>query len=62
MKKLKEVKKHNPNVREIPLRARANAEEMRKILARAVKFTGGDVSKWLRYAAMNHTPKKEDLE
>ncbi len=35
--------------------------EKKKIVALAKKYAGGNVSLWLRYAAMNCKPRKIDL-
>lgn len=53
MTKIKTVKLPNPHTRKIPLPCRVNAEEMRKILAMAQKYTGGNVSEFVRYATLN---------
>jgi len=62
MKKLKEEKKINPHVRKIIQTVRVNPEEMKQLLARAHAHTGGDVSKWIRHAALKYKPTKEELE
>lgn len=35
--------------------------ERRMIQARADKYTGGNVSEWIRYAAINLEPRIQDL-
>ena len=37
-------------------------EDLEKIKALADKYAQGNLSAWIRYAAVNHTPKKSDLE
>jgi hypothetical protein len=61
-KKLKPTKKPNPNARKIVVPFKVNAEEMRVLLARAGGFTSGNVSEWVRYAALNFVPNKKDFE
>jgi hypothetical protein len=53
MTKLKTPKLPNPHARKIPLPCRVNSDEMRKILAMAQKYTGGNVSEFVRYAVLN---------
>lgn len=60
--KLKPEIKNNPNVRSIVITVRVNAEEMRNLLTKAALYTKRDVSKWLRFSALKHKPRKEDLE
>lgn len=36
--------------------------EIKTIEANALLFAGGNVSAWLRYAAMNYKPKKGELK
>jgi hypothetical protein len=57
--KLKIPKIPNPHARKIPLPCRVNAEEMRKILSAAHKYTGGNVSEYVRYAVLNFRVKGE---
>jgi hypothetical protein len=59
---LKQTKAPNPNLRKIVLDVRVNAEEMRTILARAHGLTKGNVSEWLRFAALNFKPTKKDFQ
>ena len=42
----------NPFARKIPLPCRVNADEMRQILARAQRFTEGNVSAYVRVKAL----------
>lgn len=60
--KLKPTKKQNPHTRAIVVPFKVNAEEMRELLARANAYTQGNVSEWVRYAALKHKPAKEDLD
>jgi hypothetical protein len=62
MSKLKKNKKQNPYARKITVPFKVNADEMRAILSNAHTFTKGNVSEWVRYAAMNCKPAKGDLE
>lgn len=62
MKSLKNDKKPNPYVRKIVLPIKVNSEEMRKILLHAGAFTKGNVSAWVRYAALNFKPAKGDFQ
>lgn len=41
---------------------KANSEEIKKIKENADKYAGGNVTAWIRYAAMNCIPKSQDLE
>lgn len=34
---------------------------LKKLNAKAKKYTGGNLSLWLRYAGENHIPKRKDL-
>lgn len=61
-KKLKPTKKPNPNARKIVVPFKVNAEEMKTLLARAHGFTKGNISEWVRYAALNFVPSKKDLD
>lgn len=53
----------NPYARKIPLPCRVNAEEMRQIVAKAFSYNGGNVSQYVRDAALawnsNHVRKKK---
>jgi len=51
----------NPHTRDIPLRSRANTAEMQAILTNAHVYTAGDISKWLREAAINYKPAAKKL-
>ena len=62
MKKLKATAKPNPYARKIVQTFKVNSEEMKTILARAHGFTDGNISEWLRYAAIHFCPKKEDFQ
>lgn len=62
MKKLKPTKPPNPDVRHIVITLRVNAKEMRELLARAHGFTGGSISEWMRFSALNHKPLKSHFE
>lgn len=48
-----------PGARKIHAACRLNVREMALIRSYAVAYTNGDVSKWLRFAALNHTPNKK---
>lgn len=41
---------------------KANREERNAIKANAKKFARGNVSEWVRYAAINFKPRSEDLK
>lgn len=62
MKKLKEIKKPNPNVRKIIVPFRVNAEEMKVLISRAHGYTEGSIGEWVRYAALHFSPNRKDLE
>lgn len=36
-------------------------EDLKALMARAKKYTGGNLSLWLRYSGLNHIPKRKDL-
>lgn len=55
------VKKVNPYARKILLPCRVNSEEMRSVLAKATLYTDGNVSEFVRYAAINFQPAKKDF-
>lgn len=55
MPKLKEDKKTKY------LSIKISESDHAKIILQAKKYTGGNVSRWIRYAAIKLTPKKEDL-
>lgn len=40
---------------------KSHKDDYQKIKQNAQKFTAGNISEWIRYAALNHTPKKSDL-
>ncbi len=61
MKLRKLAKKPNPAPRLIDVHFRVNAEEMRVLLGHAGALTKKNVSEFVRYAALNFKPKKEDL-
>lgn len=62
MKAIKETKKPNPHARKIIVPFKVNSEEMRLLLAKAHGFCKGNVSKWVRYAALHFVPAKKDLK
>lgn len=37
-------------------------QDFLKIQDKANEYTNGNFSAWMRYAALNHRPKKSDLE
>lgn len=41
---------------------KVNDTEYQDILAKANTYTDGNISKWIRYAAIYLEPKEEDLE
>lgn len=47
--------------RKIVLTLKVNAEEMRKLLGLSATFSEGNMSEWVRYAALHFKPRKEDL-
>jgi hypothetical protein len=61
MKKLKATKKQNPYARKIIVPFKVNSEEMRVLLRHAHSCTKGNVSEWVRYAALNFKPAKGDF-
>lgn len=62
MKALKPTKAPNPNLRTISVTLKVNALEMRKLLANAHGLTRGNMSEWLRFAALNFKPSKKDFQ
>ena len=54
LKKIVDEKRKNFTMRMSP-------EEAREVQEKADTYTGGNVSQWLRYAAVNHVPKKSEL-
>lgn len=62
MKKLKSTKQPNPHARKIVVTLKVNSDEMRTLLARAHGFAKGNVSEWVRYAALHFKPVKEDFQ
>lgn len=62
MAKLKATKQPNPYARKIVVPFKVNAEEMRSLLKHAGAFTKGNVSEWVRFAALRFKPTKGDLE
>ena len=44
-----------------PINIRTSVSEYLEIQRKANKYTGGDISKWLRYASIKHNPNKKDL-
>lgn len=58
--------KQNPLARKIKIVFRVNASELHEILKKSDAYVPGDdrrkLSKWCRHAAINHVPKKTDLE
>ncbi len=60
-KELKPTRKANPYTREIVVTLKVNSEEMRVFLANAHAWTKGNVSEWLRYAALHFKPGKGDV-
>jgi len=41
---------------------RFSEEEKNGVLQKAMVYTDGKISEWIRYAAQNHTPRARDLE
>ena len=62
MPKIKETKKLNPYARKILVQFKVNADEMREVLKQAHGFTAGNISGFVRYAALNFKPRKEDFQ
>ncbi len=54
---LKEKKKQTAK----PISVRFSSEEIKRLASHAKKYTGGNVSKWVRFASINHVPRKRDL-
>lgn len=48
----------NPNARKKPMVFKVNEEEEELILSRASKLAGGNLSAYLRHAALNYTEGK----
>lgn len=62
MKKLKPSRPPNPHVRAIVLTVKVNSTEMHELLKRALHLTNGNMSEYLRCAALRYKPIKEDFE
>jgi hypothetical protein len=62
MKTLKSDKKLNPYARKIVVPFKVNSEEMREIIKRAGAWTKGNISLYIRAAALKFKPTKEDFE
>jgi len=58
---LKPTRPPNPT-RPIVLTFKVSAQEMQALLARAHGFTKGNLSEWIRFAALKLKPRKEDFE
>ena len=59
---LKATKKPNPHARKIVVPFKVNSEEMRELMKKAHGYSKGNISAWVRFAALNFKPKKEDFE
>jgi hypothetical protein len=59
MSKLRSTKSASPRK---PISTRFLFTEQMILQAMATKFTGGNVSEWIRYAALNFKPAKKDLK
>lgn len=57
---MKDEKPANPHNRTEPLRSRASVEQMKTIQAKANKFCEGNVSEWLRIAAVKYEPSLQE--
>ena len=44
-----------------PMTLKVLKEDLATIKEKAALYTNGNVSMWMRYAALNHRPKKADL-
>lgn len=62
MSKLKSTKKPNPYARKIVVPFKVNSDEMRELMKKAHAFTKGNISEWVRFAALKFKPSKEDFE
>lgn len=56
-KKILKTKKKNKRIL-----VAINSSEHQRIQEKADKFANGNVSLWMRYSSINHTPKESDLE
>ncbi len=56
------LKKEEKNPREKWIKSRVNNDESNIIQEKADLYTDGNVSEYLRYAALNFVPSKKDLE
>lgn len=41
---------------------KVTSEELKAIRGRAKRFANGNVSRWMRFAGLNHTPRSKDLK
>lgn len=62
MKKLRSEKTPNPNARLIRAIFRVNSGEMATILQLSHAYASGNISEWMRYAALHFRPAKKDLK
>lgn len=62
MKTLRKTKIPNPNTRLIVVPFKVNAAEMQELLKRAGAWTNRNVSEYIRYSALNFTPKRGDFQ
>ena len=47
--------------KQILMNFKVTSEERARIIANAVKYTNGNITAWLRYAAIDTVPPKKDL-
>ena len=52
------MKKPNPYVRKIMVPVRVNADEMRELLKKAHQYAQGNISRFLRLAALSYKKPK----
>ncbi len=57
MRLKKEQQKNRKNVT-----VRMSNDERNRAMQKAMAYTNGDLSKWVRYAAQNCVPRKKDME
>lgn len=54
-----QLKEKKPKQAQVNFKCPADVKEL--LQKQADKYTNGELSVWLRYAGLNHTPPKKDL-
>lgn len=56
--KLKKPKKETPTLVNFKIRK----DDLKLVIGKADKYAAGNISRWIRHAAINHVPKRKDLD